>query len=173
MENQVFAFLVRAGLISDGRIRQLLGWKHSGFDFYVGDGLQPDDKATLTKLAAYILRAPVAYERMRYERELGLVVFQIEHPYQKRPLVSVDVLDFLARLSLRLPEERERLPVYYGVHSSTSKHRTNVDGVGRGDDAAEAEHDARECRSRARRWWRKKWAEMIRRVFLADPLTCP
>lgn len=109
---------------------------------------------------------------MRYDHELGHVVFHVEHPHREGPIVAVDVLDFLARLSLHVPDERERLAVYYGVYSSASKHAA--------DDAPSQAYEAFPtvatpdpyALSTARRLWRKKWAELIRRVFLADPLTC-
>ena len=38
-------------------IENMLSWHHSGFNVYIGDRIEPDDKIGLGNLARYIIRA--------------------------------------------------------------------------------------------------------------------
>jgi len=44
----------------------MLSWHHSGFNGYIGDKIESDDKAGLGNLARYIIRACFSQERMVY-----------------------------------------------------------------------------------------------------------
>jgi hypothetical protein len=44
----------------------MLSWRHSGFNVYIGDRINFDDKASLGNLARYIIRACFSQERMIY-----------------------------------------------------------------------------------------------------------
>ena len=43
--------------INDAIIENVLSWHHSGFNVYIGDRIEPDDKSRLDNLARYIIRA--------------------------------------------------------------------------------------------------------------------
>ena len=44
----------------------MLFWYHSRFNVYIGDQIEPDDKAGLGNLARYIIRARFSQEKMVY-----------------------------------------------------------------------------------------------------------
>ncbi len=46
------------------KLENMLSWHHSGFNVYIGDRIEPDDKAGLGNLARYIIRACFSQERM-------------------------------------------------------------------------------------------------------------
>jgi hypothetical protein len=46
---------------------KLLGWRHSGFSVHNEVRVAQDDAAGRMKLAGYMLRAPIALEKMRYD----------------------------------------------------------------------------------------------------------
>jgi len=53
----VLKMLKKEGKINDAIIENMLSWYHSGFNVYIGDRIEPDDKAGLGNLARYIIRA--------------------------------------------------------------------------------------------------------------------
>jgi len=55
--------LKKEGKINDAIIENMLSWHHSGFNVYIGDRIEPDDKAGLGNLARYIIRACFSQER--------------------------------------------------------------------------------------------------------------
>ena len=54
---EVLKMLKKEGKINDTIIENMLSWHHSGFNVYIGDRIEPDDKAGLGNLARYIIRA--------------------------------------------------------------------------------------------------------------------
>ena len=63
---EVLKMLKKEGKINDAIIENMLSWHHSGFNVYIGDRIEPDDKAGLGNLARYIIRACFSQERMVY-----------------------------------------------------------------------------------------------------------
>ncbi len=63
---EVLKMLKKEGKINDDIIENMLSWHHSGFSVYIGDKIEPDDKAGLGNLACYIIRACFSQERMVY-----------------------------------------------------------------------------------------------------------
>jgi len=57
----VLGFLVGKGAVSGDRRCKLLGWRHSGFSVQVR--VEEGDAAGRSKLAAYMLRAPMSLEK--------------------------------------------------------------------------------------------------------------
>jgi hypothetical protein len=47
---------------------KLLDWRHSGFSVHNEARIAQDDAAGRMKLTGYMLRAPIALEKMRYDR---------------------------------------------------------------------------------------------------------
>jgi len=56
----------KKGKINDAIIELMLSCYHSSFHVYIGDRIEPDDKAGLGNLARYIIRACFSQERMVY-----------------------------------------------------------------------------------------------------------
>jgi len=63
---EVLKMLKKEGKINDAIIENMLSWHHSGFNVYIGDRIEPDDKAGLGNLARYIIRACFSQERRVY-----------------------------------------------------------------------------------------------------------
>src|SRR5712691_3157021 len=70
----VLGFLVGKGAVSGDLRCKLLGWRHSGFSVHnqvrVGEG----DANGRSKLAGYMLRAPMSLEKMSYDAASGTVI---------------------------------------------------------------------------------------------------
>ena len=89
-----------------------------------------------------------------------------------------DPAEFLARVIMHIPEPRRHLVRYYGVYWNVSrgKRRRQTDADigavpsdGRHVPAARADRD----QSPEARALRRSWAQLIMRVYEADPLVCP
>jgi len=65
-QNEVLKMLKKERKINDVIIENMLSWRHSGFNVYIGDRIELDDKMGLGNLARYIIRACFSQERMVY-----------------------------------------------------------------------------------------------------------
>ncbi len=54
---EVLKMLKKEGKINDAVIENMLSWRHSGFNVYIGDRIYPSDNTGLGNLARYIIRA--------------------------------------------------------------------------------------------------------------------
>ena len=54
---------------------KLLGWRHSGFSVHNEVRVAQDDAGGRMNLAGYMLRAPIALEKMRYDAATGTVIY--------------------------------------------------------------------------------------------------
>jgi hypothetical protein len=148
-------------------------WRHSGFDVFVGEPIAPDDRRALEHVARYLLRAPVSLERMRYDPTDVRVSMQ-PLPGEQGGTIELEALEFIARLILHIPDIHEQQVLYYGAYANASKLRRRL--------GARAESvlplpcpypaDAGTLSPFEQRR-RIRWARLIRRVWLEDPLLCP
>ena len=88
------------------------------------------------RLARYLLRAPIAVDRIDYDWEKGVVNYRTD----KFGIQEIDVLDFIARLAIQVPDPYERLLVYYGIYSNASRLRKQISV----EEAGKAQKEARE-----------------------------
>ena len=77
-------------------------------------------------------------------------------------------MDFLARLLMHIPKPKLHTVRYYGEYSSVARARRRA-----GAESDESSAVATALPSSAeRRRLRRAWAQMIRRIYEVDPLTC-
>ncbi len=179
--HKVIRFLQDEGLLSEERTALLLSWRHSGFSVHNGVRVEPEDQAGVERLARYILRPPFSLERMRWSGE-GEVGYRRKGGHDGRSadprevVETFDPMDLLARVIMHVPEPRKHLVRYYGAYSNVSRGRRKrfradtegdpVGGVPRPiDDDQECSPDARSLR--------RRWRQLIKRVYEIDPLVCP
>jgi hypothetical protein len=58
--------LLDKGRITEEFIRIMDGWRHSGFNVFAGGRIQPREKKSLERLAAYLIRSSFSQRRMEY-----------------------------------------------------------------------------------------------------------
>ena len=85
------------------------------------------------------------------------------------------MLAFIARVLTQTPEPRTHGVRYFGAYSSRArayrkKRHVALQPLG-GDDNATPKHEP-ELSPKKRAAMRKSWAQLIRRVYLTDPLKC-
>ena len=114
---EVLKMLKKEGKINDAIIENMRSWHHSGFNVYIGDRIEPDDKAGLGNLARYIIRACFSQERMVYvpaEKSSDGIAKVIYTSKDRKIRKVFNALDWLARLVTHVPGRYEHTVRYYG-----------------------------------------------------------
>jgi hypothetical protein len=178
--HRVISMLQDEGLLSEERTALLLSWRHTGFSVHTRVKVEPEDGAAVERLARYIMRPPISLERMewsgagpvRYRARLG----HASGRGQGREAEEVfDPREFLARVLMHVPEPRRHLVRYYGAYSNAARgRRRRLAGGITGKVAvgpASVEADGEGCADV--RLFRRRWRELIKRIYEVDPLVCP
>jgi hypothetical protein len=165
----VLEHLVRAGAISEGLRSTLLGWVHSGFS--VHNQVRVADAQGRASLAAYMLRAPFALEKMTYDPPTGNVVYRSRmHATLKRNFQLMPGAEWLELLLRHVPDRYEHLVRYVGWYSNRARgERAKRERLREGAPHLPTLSAVPEPVRRAG----ATWARLIRKVYEADPLTCP
>jgi hypothetical protein len=128
----------------------------------------PSDSEGLHKLACYLMRAPVNLSRLRYHPDSQLLLYEPKGGQaieDDDPLV--DPLEFLARVLIHIPEPKRHLVLFYGAYAN------RIRTLYRADDSARFQADGEANELTFRRTLSRRWAELIYRVYVIDPLDCP
>jgi hypothetical protein len=139
---------------------------------YLGPAIR--DRAGLLRVARYSARAPVAESRLRYDAERGeveLVADRSDGPYAG--VHRMTALEFLARWVDHVPERYEVRVRYAGAYATRRRvwwRRRGVELVSSSPIVAAAEPAADGSALKARR---RRWAELLRRVFKVEVEVCP
>ncbi len=89
------------------------------------------------RLARYMIRGPFALEKMRYDRDSGMVIYRsILHATLKRNYQLMPALQWLRLLMNHIPDKYEHLVRYYGYYSNRSRGARNR--ADNGDDSPES-----------------------------------
>jgi hypothetical protein len=169
--HKVLTMLRRDGKIDDPLIRKLVGWRHSGFSIHHEVRIDRQDHQGREKLAQYILRAPFSLQKMRYQPTSRTVIYRSKmHRGLKRNFEVFPVLDWLAAVTAHIPNKGEHLVRYYGWYSNVNrgKRRKAEESTHQGARASMAEIPPPPGSS----LFKQRWAEMIKKVYEADPLLC-
>lgn len=170
--HKVLAFLQRRELITQQRVDLLLSWKHPGFSVHNSVYVAPGDQAALEGLVRYMMRPPVSLARLRLLPDADQVLHfpkgSGDDPGSAQP-ERIDAMEYVARVLAQIPPPRKHLVRYYGRYSNAAR------GKRRRDQATDVQHDTRTqaAASAATPAARKRWADLLRRVYEVDPLVCP
>jgi hypothetical protein len=159
--------------ITEHTVELLLSWRHSGFSVYAGGVVEPDDRAGLERLAAYILHAPFSQARFAYDRQARTVTFYPKNNKGSDPPAPVTrpALDWLAAVCAHIPDKGQQLVRYYGHYSNVRQahgKRSACPSHSLQSPAEPASQSEEFAKTR-----RRNWARLIKKVYAADPLTCP
>ncbi len=92
----------------------LARWRHSGFHVFCGKHIVPNDKASLERLACYVILASFSQERMRYLAEQGTVVYTAKDGSNRKVFAAEE---WLAAMCSHVPDRGEQRVRYYGCTS--------------------------------------------------------
>ena len=138
------------------------------------------DPASL--VARYVTRPPIATQRLVLAPD-GRVIYGLKRHWRDgTSAVSFDPLTFIERLAALVPPPRAHQLTYHGVLAPASAWRDLV--VPKRAPASTSPScgplapnsptaPSSSARSRSSRSSRSTWAELLRRVFAVDALTCP
>ena len=167
--HKVLALLRDLDLISEERIDLLLSWRHSGFNIHNHTTVYPNDTEGLHRLACYLHRAPVNLSRLRYHSESGLLIYEPKAGQEVDDGEPIDPLEFIARVLIHIPEPNKHLVHFYGAYANRS--RSSMPHA-RDSEQNKAEGEGEAEPAPAKRAVRKRWAELIYKIYHVDPLTC-
>jgi hypothetical protein len=115
------AAVLRVGRDPDAPWVTSSGPRHAhlaGFDLHANRTVRADDREGLRRLCHYLLRPPLAQERLEILPD-GRVCCTLAHPWSDgtRALLF-EPLEFLEKLAVLIPRPRINLLLYYGFHKA-------------------------------------------------------
>jgi hypothetical protein len=125
-------------------------------------------------LVRYMSRSPVSLKRMRCAPGAKEVVYTGKGGHDAAEPTNdekIDAEEFVARVLVQIPDPRCHLVRYYGAYSNRARgQRRKAEGQLEGNGSGEAEEPVPPPPERAA--LRRRWANLIRRVYEVDPLVC-
>jgi hypothetical protein len=166
-----------------------------GFTLHAATRARASDALGREALLRYVLRPPVAQERVELRKD-GLVRIALKRAYadgtcavdlelaalvqqrDSRPPAGggtrMDPLSLLCRLAASVPPPRFHTVKYAGVLASASPWRSRIGPRSSVEAAAHVPPtEADDPESKRKRHGYRPWAELLRRAFGIDVLTCP
>ena len=179
--HKVIHLLKNKALLSDERIEILNRFRRSGFSVDCSVTVWPQDTQGLVRLASYLLRCPVSLSRIHWTPGSKTLFYEssgsLEDPLHSHPNgETLDVFEFIARVLTQIPEPRKHNIHRFGIYSSKARAyraKTNLALSTCTNRASSPEQIDSTISPQKRAALRKRWAHLIRRVFLTDPLICP
>ncbi len=100
--------------------------RHGSFDLHAGRTVRADDRAGLERLCHYLLRPPLAQERIELLAD-GRVGLRLARPWADgtRALVFTGV-EFLEKLAVLIPKPRVNLLIYQGILAPRARRRATA-----------------------------------------------
>ncbi len=165
--HKIFQLLKTQGILSDERIELLLSWRHTGFSVDNSVTVYPSDEQGLERLARYMIRSPVNLQRLNYLPETHQVLYQANKGHDQQDSEILDSMEFLARVLMHVPDLNKSYIRNYGIYSNRSHLKPGKDST----PADATQNEDPPCVSKSN--LRRRWANLIRRVYQSDPLICP
>ncbi len=151
-----------------------------GFDLHANLFVQAEDRARLEQLCRYLLRPPVAQNRLQLTGD-GRILLELKSAWHDGTgHLLFEPLELLEKLAALTPRPRVNLVLYHGVLAPHARWRSRAvayegPGVPVGKPAADtAAPDVPELHGETSgkpRYW--AWADLMRRAFDIDVLACP
>jgi hypothetical protein len=157
---EVLRLLVGRELLSPEWAERILSWPHSGFN--VHSLVRAKTKIEAERVGKYMIRPILALDRLSFLESEGQVGYRHGDDAE---LERMDYLEFIARVTSHIPDKGQVMVRYYGLYANA--HRGKV------RKASLASSPLRIVEEELRRLPAKGWAEMIRKVYEVDPMTCP
>lgn len=174
--HKVFASLLRKGLITQERVELLTSWRHSGFSVHHAVTLAAGDHQAVEALTRYMMRPPVSLARLKLlpgEHEvLHFPKGSGDDPGSAKP-ERIDAMDYVARVLAQIPPPRKHLVRYHGRYSNAARGKRRGAVAGQASTTEAECGDPAEAPAPAVSAARKRWADLLRRVYEVDPLVCP
>jgi Putative transposase len=103
--------------------------RHASFDLHAGRTVRADDRAGLERLCHYLLRPPLAQERLELLPD-GRVGLTLARPWADGTCALVFTgVELLEKLAVLIPKPRINLLVYHGILAPRARHRAAALGT--------------------------------------------
>ena len=158
---EVFALLLREELISEALVEKIMGWRHTGFN--VHSKVRAKTREEAERVGKYMIRPLLSLERLSLDEQEGKVCYR--YGKEAAEVERMDYLEFIARVVSHIPDKGQVTVRYFGLYANA--HRGKV-RKGQPD-----KHPFIIVEKENPRIPRRGWAEMIRKVYEVNPLTCP
>lgn len=148
--HHVLSFLRKRGLIDEERVRLLLSWRHTGFSVHNSVVVEPEDPPAVERLIRYMMRPPVALDRLEYDEAAGVIEIRSRPGSDDEPdgeaRERVDADELVARVIAQVPGSqaspdprvwvvRETPRAQSGNGMVIATHRTQIQPPSRGRQA--------------------------------------
>ena len=178
--HKVLRFLLNAGRIDEHRVALLLSWTHhTGFSVDNSVTLEHEDGHALQRLTRYLMRAPVSLNRLSWDEKAEEVHYRSRRGHDNpsghtRSEERFDPLDFVARVLMHIPAPRLHSIRYYGYYASVVRARRRREACPEANETSpESGESGADFQVPAKRELSRRWADLIRRTYQVDPLSCP
>lgn len=147
-----------------------------GFSLHAAVRIGAGQRDRLERICRYIARGPLAQDRLALT-DTGDVVYRFRHPWKNgKTAVVMDPMTFLARLAAQVPPPRVHMLSYFGVLAAAAARREQIVPGHQEPEPTPRTSSTSSTTSPPPprlRPERTPWAELLRRTFLVDALTCP
>ncbi len=148
------------------------------FSLHANVGVPAHARARLEYLCRYLLRPPLALERLT-ESSHGQLVFELPHPRTDGAThLLLDPLELIEKLTLLIPPPRFHTLRFHGVLGPAAAWRSAVlpgrpEALAEGPTAAGPRAEPSPGALGSQRESASMWAALLRRVFALDVFQCP
>jgi len=176
-EHKVLFALKQKNLITDTLIAQLNSWKHSGFSAWLGPQIKPEQQGARLFISEYVNKAQIKLNRIEIIEKQNSEHTIIRCHKDKNTSKDYSPMDFLAAVSATVPDKWEQSVRYAGYYASKTKGKRRELEEKKLAEQVDADDNDNirlikpppEQKKKASR----SWVRLIRKVYEADPLTCP
>jgi hypothetical protein len=148
------------------------------FDLHADVRVPPNDRARLEHLCRYLLRPPLAQDRLHLRADGRMAVTLKRACRDGTTRLVFEPLEFLVKLAALTPRPEINLILYHGVLAPHARWRAQVVGYGRAASEIAAPGSVSSGSGRAGAQGRRRprnstWTGLMRRAFAIDVLACP
>lgn len=123
---KVFAFLLDTQLIDKDTVDSMKAWEHSGFGFFAGEPIAPDNRNSRLFLARYLKKAPLILSQLAVDDSGNESVVHyskhgVDSDSDEKNLRSFSPLEFMAELACHIPRVFEQTTRYFGAYSPRTR----------------------------------------------------
>ncbi len=153
--------LLREGLINLELVKKILSWRHTGFN--VHSKVRITTKTEAERVGKYMIKPLLSLKRLSIDKSEGKVCYQ--YGKDSSELERIDYLEFIARVTFHIPDKGQVTIRYYGLYSNAHRGKMRKK---ESDPLCPLIIEDEDPFIPS-----KGWAEMIKKVYEADPLICP
>jgi hypothetical protein len=141
-----------------------------GFSVHANVSLPAHQRARLENLCRYMLRPPLAVERLE-RLASGRLAYRMKTPWRDGTThVTLSDAELIEKLAALTPAPRFHLVRYFGILASAAKQRPSIAPVPPGVESCGHPDNSEKEKPQVRHYI---WSQLMARIFAVDVLACP